>query len=316
MFQAQEAIKARLPLWLLSRLREVKNYFFTRQKFGDNSFLIDAIASLRPLFWPKKIILFFPERPCTPSVAFRVCAMLGYAISVNPNRRFDVLFKLKDTTFFDQTELQKIPSSSRHKIINANSVDISKRSVGKAFEDVFGYALEVDPTQYHGRIVEKSNKNATHDGRIFEGPISQKHVQSECVYQKAIDNTSDKDGLILDYRVPIHGDQIPLVYLKYRPTKTRFSNKNAFVELEDPRAAFSSAELDKFLLFARKMGMDYGEIDVLRDKDKRIYIVDANNTPLGPPNGLPKSESKIALELLAKSFSYFLEKWISLDALQ
>jgi hypothetical protein len=61
-------------------------------------------------------------------------------------------------------------------------------------------------------------------------------------------------------------------------------------------------ELEQILYLARKMGVDYGEFDVLRDKDKRIYVVDVNNTPAGPPNGLPEGEVKAALERLVKSF--------------
>jgi hypothetical protein len=62
---------------------------------------------------------------------------------------------------------------------------------------------------------------------------------------------------------------------------------------------------------ARKMGIDYGEFDILRDKDGRIYVVDVNNTPWGPPNGLPEFESNIALKRLVKSFDRLLEKSIS-----
>jgi hypothetical protein len=219
-----------------------------------------------------------------------------------------VVFKRKDATMFDKTDLQAIPVAAS-RIINARSVDISKRTVGEAGVSVFGYPLNVNPTEYCGLMVEKSDQNYTHDGRVIQGPISPENVLRQCVYEIAIDNTCDKDGLVLDYRVPIYGDQIPLVYLKYRPKATRFSNKNAFVELHEPEAAFSPEELDSLQRFAVKMGIDYGELDVLRDHDRRIYVVDANNTPAGPPNGLPLSESKIALERLAKSFDRLLDKF-------
>jgi len=313
MIRFRATIKAWLPSSLLNVLRVYQartRYLLTLRQFGDNSLWVDVVASLRSFFWPRKTILFFPELPPKESVEYKLLLLLGFAITANPNRRFDVAFKRKDATFFDQSALEIIPTS-RNKIINATSVDISKQAVGEAFANVFGYALEVDPTQYHGQIVEKSNKNATHDGRVIEGPIPQEDVRAGCVYQNAIDNTSDKDGLVIDYRVPIHGDQIPLVYLKYRPTETRFSNKNIFVILEEPSAMFSTAESDKLLCMARKMGIDYGEFDVLRDKDGRIYVVDVNNTPWGPPNGLPEFETKIALKRLVKSFDRLLEKRIS-----
>ncbi|HYA79277.1 MAG TPA: hypothetical protein VED19_02060 [Candidatus Nitrosopolaris sp.] len=284
--------------------RDVRRHFLLRRKFvaGEH-----PIASLRSVLRPRKTILFFPERPNSDSVAYKLCAVLGFAITNNPRRRFDVAFKLKDTTFCDAAELQGLSPGAR-KIINARSLDISKHAVARAFAEVFGYAVEVEPTRYGGRLVEKSNRNATHDGRERQGPLALNAVRPECVYQKVIDNASDKNGFVLDHRVPVHGDRIPLVYLKYRPIETRFSNVNTFVKLAEPEAVLSPKELDTLLLLARKMGVDYGEFDVLRDKDGRIYVVDINNTPNGPPNGLPALGSKWALERLAKSFNRLLDQ--------
>jgi len=289
-----------------AQFRDVRRHFLLRRKFaaGEHPF-----ATLRSVLRPRKTILFFPERPNSNSVAYKLCALLGFAITNNPRRHFDVAFKLKDATFCDEAELQGLSTTAK-KIVNVHSLDISKRAVARAFEEVFGYAIEVNPTQYGGELVEKSNDNAKHDGRVRQGPLAPDEVRPECVYQKAIDNIPDKNGFVLDYRVAVHGDQVPLVYLKYRPVETRFSNTNTFVKLETPEAVFSSAELGRVLLMAGKMGIDYGEFDVLRDKDHRIYVVDVNNTPLGPPNGLPERESRTALERLAKSFDQFLEEWI------
>ncbi|MGA9450419.1 MAG: hypothetical protein WBW41_03640 [Verrucomicrobiia bacterium] len=284
------------------QFRDVRRHFLLRRKFAAEE---HPFTTLRSVLRPRKTILFFPERPNTGSVAYKLCALLGFAITNNPRRRFDVAFKLKDATFCDAAELQSLSATTR-KIINGQSLDISKRSLAKAFTEVFGYAIEVDPTQYGSELVEKSNHNATHDGRVRQGPLAADEISPECVYQKAIDNTLDKNGLVLDHRVPVHGDQIPLVYLKYRPSETRFSNTNSLVQLEKPEAVFSHGELDRILLLARRMGVDYGEFDVLRDKDGRIYVVDVNNTPNGPPNGLPELEGKLALERLAKSFNRLL----------
>jgi hypothetical protein len=315
----REAIKDLLPASLLAvlreqrarvraRRREIVRCFRTRRQFADNALGADVVAMLRFVLWPRKTILFFPEPPCHWPVEYKLCVLLGYAITANPHRPFDVAFKRKDTTVFDPAVLHKIPTS-RHRIINARSIDVSKHAVSKAFAEVFGYSLEVDSLQYHGKIVEKSDENATHDGRVLEGPLAPADVRPGCIYQKAIDNTAEQDGLVLDYRVPIYGEQIPLVYLKYRPLATRFSNTNAFVEVREPESVFTPKELAQILELARKMGVDYGEFDVLRDKDKRIYVVDVNNTPTGPPNGLPEREAKRALERLTKSFERFLELW-------
>ena len=43
------------------------------------------------------------------------------------------------------------------------------------------------------------------------------------------------------------------------------------------------AELDRIEAFTRRMGLDWGGLDILRDRDDgRLYIVDVNKTDLGP----------------------------------
>ena len=80
-----------------------------------------------------------------------------------------------------------------------------------------------------------------------------------------------------------------------------------------PALKFEYGPYDKFrsrtdeqaqvIEFAKKMNLDYGEFDVLRDlDDKKIYIVDVNNTPFGPPSNISGSEGKKAISILAKAF--------------
>ena len=58
------------------------------------------------------------------------------------------------------------------------------------------------------------------------------------------------------------------------------------------------------------MGIDYGELDILRDNnDGRIYIVDANNTPSGPPNGLTDVQECLALHRMVYPFNKLLNKF-------
>jgi len=56
--------------------------------------------------------------------------------------------------------------------------------------------------------------------------------------------------------------------------------------------------------FFRQIGLDYGEIDVLRDGiGGKIYIVDANNTPAGPTKSLPKDQRRRAIALYGEGVS-------------
>ena len=262
--------------------------------------------SFRSRFFPGKTVLFFPQRPGPLTVEFKLCKLLGYSTTGDPNRRFDVAFKRKAATFFDPAILRKLPVE-RERVINADSLDIGKEAVARAFGATFGYELAVDPSRYSGAMVEKSNMNCTHDGRVIAGPMKPRDIQPGKVYQKAIIPQS-QNGCLIDYRVPIHGEQIPLVYVQHVPVKQRFSRRiYAQVDVAAPETVFSANELASMIRLARNLGIDYCEFDVLRDRaDELIYVVDANNTPTGPPWELPRSQQRLALERLARSFERLL----------
>ncbi len=133
--------------------------------------------------------------------------------------------------------------------------------------------------------------------------MSHSSTRSDVVYQKMINNTLGDE--VLDIRVPIIKGTVPFVYLKYRRLTSRFSNKNIASDGRIPWCPFSlimrSARIKQF---AEKLGLDFGELDVLRDVDNgKIYIVDVNNTPCGPPNHLAKAESARAIQILSDSFN-------------
>lgn len=220
-------------------------------------------------------------------MVYKLIALLGYAFTTNPEHRFDVAFKQKNSTLADPAVMDHVPTR-REKIINAGSFDISKRTVNRVFAEVFGYPIEVDPTQYEGKIVEKSDENAAHDGRVIQGPISAEAVKGDCAYQIQIDNTCPKRGCLTESRVPIHGKQVPLVYTKYKSVENRFVSKHLEVTLNETDDVFSADEQTNLVRLAEAMGIEYAEADVLRDKDGRIYVVDVNTTPWGPPKMDPK----------------------------
>ena len=56
------------------------------------------------------------------------------------------------------------------------------------------------------------------------------------------------------------------------------------------------------------MGLDIGDFDVLRDKDGRLYVVDAAKTPFGPPIGMNEPSMVLMVQTIAGSFRrQFLE---------
>ena len=195
--------------------------------------------------------------------------------------------------------------------INERCNDISKRRATDAFEKVFGYALDRDPRTVRGRIVAKSDENGLHDGRIVEGPVE---PEPGVVYQKLID--SEANGFITEFRVPIVGAAVPFVYEKRRPVHARFANFNTSVAVRETEDVFSASEVQRLVAMAAQMGLDFGEIDVIRDKDDgRIYAIDVANTPWGPPGGIASEEGRRAMHRLADVFAkQFLHEQLAIAA--
>lgn len=179
--------------------------------------------------------------------------------------------------------------------INWRVRDISKGRVGEIFDRVFPYSLTVDPATYSGKCVEKVDENGLHVASVVQCPRPRLPGYA---YQRLIDNSVGND--VLDLRAVIVGSEIPVVYAKRRPIHDRFSNMNKSVALAV--APFTHEEVNLIRAFCAEMGLDYGEIDILRDKDGRIYIVDVNKTTFGPPNHLPMPKRLEAIELIAQAF--------------
>lgn len=235
----------------------------------------------KKLYKYRKKILFYPDFPSQFAAIYQVCLFLGYSVTNNIEENYDAAIKWKDATFsLNDYKLLHLLSQDES-LINGGCEDISKSYINKIFHSVFGYSAEVNPLTYTGNCVIKSDLNYKHDGKIISCPISR--MESNVVYQKLIDAKLE-DNKLLEFRVPVFKQLIPLVYLclKESSNEKRFLGYQSFVSVQvtDTSEVFSEDEIQKLLLFCQKMGLDYCELDVLRDKvDRRIYIVDANNTP-------------------------------------
>ena len=204
----------------------------------------------------------------------------------------DAIFYFEDKTI---AAPPKLPDEYAAKSFNFDCNDISKSHVGKVFEKVFGYNLAVVPETYVGPIAVKSEKNGAHDGYEAIAPVPR---EPDMVYQRLIDNTVDGKWAE-DLRCPIIGGNVHLVFVKRRPLKSRFANTNASVVMRAPEELLSTDERAKLKDFAKAMGLDWGGMDVLRDKqDGRIYVVDVNKTDMGPPIALPMKDKNRAVTIL------------------
>ena len=89
-----------------------------------------------------------------------------------------------------------------------------------------------------------------------------------------------------------------------RPKSIRFANPNSVSYLVATSNVLSGSEVALCQAFCREIGLEFGELDVLRDKESgRIYIVDANNTPVGPTKSLSESDRMRAIQLYGQVFS-------------
>ncbi len=253
-----------------------------------------------------KTFLFYPSYPSKRSVLYKLMGILKYNRTNNPRQKFARAIHWETETYRQEIPLLK-DIHARQPVINYHCRDISKRFIDDVHQEIFGYRTMIDPLRFRGLCVRKSNLNALHDGQVVECPVTS--VEPDTVYQILINNECEP-GIVEDIRIPVFEDEIPLAYLKYKPVDNRFGsylkfphlNKNT--EIVPPERVFSDRELELIRKFARRIGLEYGELDILRNRDDgRIYIVDANNTPTGPSH-LDKQTRREVLHIMASAFQH------------
>lgn len=276
--------------------------------------LISKVEVLREClvrcFFKRKIILFYPDKPVPLHILYKMLFFLGYRSTTDPRSKWDLAIKWANSydgnPFLPKraSVLEGVGKDSGHlPFLNLEAESISKDHIGQIFNEVFGYPVAVDPTIFTGECVAKSNWNALHQGRIIECPIQCR--EPDVNYQRIIDNEV-AGGLVEDFRVPIIGSQIPFVYRKYRSIENRFIDRKhtaSGANLDEVENVFLKDETSMLKEFSKRLGLDYCEMDVLRDKKTgEIYVVDVNNTPSGPPLSLSTMEEKISILRLARTF--------------
>lgn len=247
-----------------------------------------------------RTVLFWPHRPHHKTALFKICARLGLRITDDPRRSFDLAFYWENTTWQpDYPQLDELARKGR--LVNRECRDISKRRVGEVFRETFGYELNVDPTLWQGPALEKDDRNASKSDTVVECPIAESKPGHS--YQRIVDSEA-APGELEDIRVPVIDHTIPLVYRKRKPKDLPFATKWLSGRICETAEVFTPEEVENLVAFTRGLGLEFGEMDVLRDRtDGRIYIVDANNTPWGPPRILPPPDIRRAVERLSARFA-------------
>jgi hypothetical protein len=250
---------------------------------------IRLIGLWRKLTRPRAPTIWFtPERPHSRYMV-QAAAILGGMRTATRPEDADVAFAFDDATCGAQASARHLPG------FNFGCADISKSRVAAAFETAFGYPLALDPRQWTGPAVEKSEANGTHDGHIVACPREPRPGRT---YQRLID-TVRGDGFAYDLRTHVIDHRPVIVWEKRRAAEQRFLPPNLGARTLRPSEIFSVAEIAAIARFTRAMGADWCGLDILRDRDGRIYVVDLNKTDAGPIIALPLAEQLAGTRLLA-----------------
>jgi hypothetical protein len=286
--------------------KDIKKYASVRSEYLGTSFTGEIFKSFWILLNPKRTILCYPDRPSLFHVMYKLSALAGFRLSTNFRKNYKYAVWTHNRTVQDPDELNRL-QIPRAQIINAACVDTDKRTVGRLFCEIFDTKLDLDPVKWDGFMVKKSVVNGTNDAIVIKGPIPPDEVEDGFVYQKEIDNKNEERESVV-YRVPVFMESVPLVFIKYRSEAHRFRGNYHSVEIADPSDLFTKDELGKILEMARLMGMEFGECDVLRDRNGTLYVIDFNNHPGGPPFKMNSDQKRKAGQILADSFEELFQK--------
>jgi hypothetical protein len=232
-------------------------------------------------------IWFEPHRPRPWYLVWSALAWSGGRVARSPAEA-DATFAFEDSTW-------SAPNAAPGRVFNRGCPDVSKSEVAKAFAQVFGYPLAIDPAVWIGAAVEKSERNGAHDGAVVQCPTPARPGRH---YQRLIDTSDGR--FVHDLRTPCVGGKPVAVWIKRKPHSGRFSIHNVDVTMRRPEEVFSRLELDRIGAFLAAMQIDWAGLDILRNRqDGRIYIVDVNKTDVGPIIALPLREKVRGVQALA-----------------
>ena len=257
-------------------------------------YLAVRLAALRHVGRARPAIWFTPVVP-HPRYMVRLAAIwAGIRLARSPAA--DAAF------FFDDATVSLPPPPGAGRALNFACTDISKSHVAAVFARVFGYPLALDPATWHGAAVEKSEANGTHDGSIVACPRA---ARPGFVYQRVVDCVVD--GIATDLRTHVVGGRVVAVWIKRRAAAVRFLPPNLSATLVDPATVFTPAEIARLVAFTAAMGADWASLDVLRDADGRLYVVDVNKTDAGPIIALPLRQKLRSVALLAEALTALVQ---------
>jgi len=279
----------------LENPREKKNFCY----FGA----VKPIAVEKNLT-PLKVYIYGNYQHFQKSTTYFMLRKAGVEMSNKLNGKYDVGIYWDPRMDISKQTPKLKQNGKKIKLINLFLVDGAKGFVAESFEQHFGYGYKVDPLTFKGYCISKHNGNGTKSCFFLKCPIEANDIFNDHSYQQIIDYTDKKDpNTLYELRIPIVGGIIPCVLFKTRNRGLRFTSKNRSIQIVSPLKYLTEEECHKIITYCRYIGLELGEIDVLRShEDGKIYIIDVNNTSWWPPNKLGDIDRNIVLNLMWNAF--------------
>ena len=236
--------------------------------------------------------------------------LLGIDLAEGIEDDYDVLLYWSYHKHIRKIDDFLIGEMKKRHIINIGGWNALKGYSEEIMKHAFGYNTIIDPFTYKGAMAEKTEMQSAHNIKIIS---SLKKKKEGCIYVKLIDNRIGEDT-VRDYRVFVHAYKVDFVAVKDKPIQSRFGDAMApgckIYACNSPYDVFTDEEIKKMGLVCKIYHTEFTQLDVVRDTDGRIYVLDNNNVPAREPFMVTyeKNDNEV-LKYLSNRFYEMLERY-------
>lgn len=224
-------------------------------------------------------ILFYPDGQHERWAKTKMAAYIdeiGAKRVTDPSKSFDhVIYWSHDHLSVKHDDII-LELARYYDIINFGCNNVMKSKNEEIMMQAFGYNSLVNPYTSK-QFLEKSEWQGKHEMHL-KNRIRVK--RPGYIYVKLIDSRINNDT-VRDYRVIVF-DRVVALQTRDKPIADRFrscrKNRGGVTRwYYDINSFFSTSEIDNIEKYCNLYRSEITELDVLRDKDERLYIVDNNN---------------------------------------